>query len=96
MEKTLKLCINSKTGKKIQYSHRGCTEDTTRNSATQTKIGWEICNAVDYLVGTRCYKVSNIEALLISKLSNENAIVLEIIYEGMSFLEARMYFDIDD
>jgi len=39
---------------------------------------------------------SNIGAILISKLSDEDKIVLEIIYEGMSFLAASMHFDIND
>ena len=39
---------------------------------------------------------SNICAILISKLSDENTVLLEIIYEGMSFLAASMYFDVDD
>ena len=39
---------------------------------------------------------SNIDAIQISKLSYEDTVVLEMIYEGMSFLAANMYFDIDD
>jgi len=39
---------------------------------------------------------SNIGAILNSKLSDEDTVVLEIIYEGMSFLAASMYFDIED
>jgi len=39
---------------------------------------------------------SNIDAILISELCAEDTVVLEIIYEGMSFLAASMYFDIDD
>ena len=39
---------------------------------------------------------NNIGAILISKLSDEDIVVLEIIYEGMSFLAASMYFDIND
>ena len=39
---------------------------------------------------------SNIDTILISKLSDEDTVVLEIIYEGMSFLAASMYFDIND
>jgi len=39
---------------------------------------------------------SNIGAILISRLSDEDTVLLEIIYEGMSFLAASMYFDIKD
>jgi len=38
---------------------------------------------------------NNIDAILISKLSDEYTVVLEVIYEAMSFLAASMYFDID-
>jgi hypothetical protein len=39
---------------------------------------------------------SNIDAILISKLSDEDTIAVEIINEDMSFLAASMYFDIED
>ena len=35
---------------------------------------------------------NNIDAILISKLSDEDRVVLEIIYEGMSFVAASVYF----
>jgi len=55
-----------------------------------------------YTAGTGKYRAaiiitnSNIDAILISKLSDEDTVALETIYEGMSFLAASMYFDIDD
>jgi len=39
---------------------------------------------------------SNIGAILISRLSDEDTVLLEIIYEGMSFLAASMYIDINN
>jgi dihydroxyacetone kinase-like predicted kinase len=40
--------------------------------------------------------VNNIDAMLITKISDEDTVVLELIYDNLKFYAASMYFDIQD
>jgi len=40
--------------------------------------------------------INNIDAILITKISDEDTVVLELIYDNLKFYAASVYFDIKD